>query len=114
MQRANYTAEFKKEAVRQVIDRGNSVIQVAKRLGIGDVLLYTLVGKCRATTTEPVAIENMKSMQVEPNRLKAELRCTRVERYAVKKGRLVLSQTVGVKYAFCVKAQKAANQYSSY
>ncbi len=35
MQRAKYTAEFKEEAVRQVIDRGHSVIDVAKRLGIG-------------------------------------------------------------------------------
>ncbi len=31
MQRAKYTAEFKEEAVRQVIDRGHSVIDVAKR-----------------------------------------------------------------------------------
>jgi len=36
MQKAKYTAEFKEEAVRQVIDRGHSVIDVAKRLGIGD------------------------------------------------------------------------------
>ena len=31
MQRAKYTAEFKEEVVRQVIDRGHSVIDVAKR-----------------------------------------------------------------------------------
>ena len=42
MQKAKYTAEFKEEAVRQVIDRGHSVIDVAKRLGIGDGLLYKL------------------------------------------------------------------------
>ena len=36
MQKAKYTAEFKEEAVRQVIDRGHSVVDVAKRLGIGD------------------------------------------------------------------------------
>ena len=41
MQKAKYTTEFKEEAVRQVIDRGPSVIDVAKRLGIGDGLLYT-------------------------------------------------------------------------
>ena len=38
MQKAKYTAEFKEEAVRQVIDRGHSVIDVAKRLGIGEKL----------------------------------------------------------------------------
>ena len=31
MQRAKYTAEFKEEAVRQVIDSGHSVIDVAQR-----------------------------------------------------------------------------------
>ena len=41
MQRAKYTAEFKEEAVRQVGDRCHSVIDLAKRLEIGDGLLYT-------------------------------------------------------------------------
>ena len=41
MQIAKYTAEFKEEALRQVIYRGHSVIDIAKRLGIGDGLLYT-------------------------------------------------------------------------
>ena len=41
MQKAKYTAEFKEEAVRQVIDRDQFVIDVAKRLGLGDGLLYT-------------------------------------------------------------------------
>ena len=36
MQRAKYTSEFKEEAVRQVVDKGHSVVDVAKRLGIGD------------------------------------------------------------------------------
>ena len=48
MQKAKYTAEFKEEAVRQVIDRGHSVVDVAKRLGIGDGLLYTWVKKFKA------------------------------------------------------------------
>jgi len=39
MQRAKYTAQFKEEAVRQVIDRGHSVIDVAKLLGLWDDLL---------------------------------------------------------------------------
>ena len=73
MQRAKYTAEFKEEAVRQVIDRGYSVIDVAKRLGIGDDLLYTWVKKFKVAN-EPVGIDDKKSMQAELNRLKAELR----------------------------------------
>ena len=84
MQRAKYTAEFKEEAVRQVIDRGHSVIDVAKRLGIGDGLLYTWVKKFKAAN-KPVAIDDMKSMQAELNRLKAELRRTTEERDILKK-----------------------------
>jgi len=98
MQRAKYTAEFKEEAVRQVIDRGHSVIDVAKRLGIGDGLLYTWVKKFKAAN-EPVAIYDMKSLQAEFNRLKAELRRTTEER-DILKSRRVLCQTVRVKYAF--------------
>ena len=70
--------------VRQVIDRGHSVIDVAKRLGIGDGLLYTWVKKFKAAN-EPVAIDDMKSMQAELNRLKAELRRTTEERDILKK-----------------------------
>ena len=87
MQRAKYTAEFKEEAVRQVVDRGHSVIDVAKRLGVGDGLLYTWVKKFKAAN-EPVAIDDMKSMQAELNRLKAELRRTTEERDILKKAAL--------------------------
>ena len=47
MEKAKYTTEFKEEAVRQVIDRGHSVVDVAKRLGIGEGLLYTWVKNVR-------------------------------------------------------------------
>ena len=84
MQKAKYTAEFKEEAVRQVIDRDQFVIDVAKRLGLGDGLLYTQVKKFKAAN-EPVDIDDMKSMQAELNRLKAELRRTTEERDILKK-----------------------------
>jgi len=38
MKRTQYTAEFKIEAVKQVIDKGHPVVDVAKRLGIGEGL----------------------------------------------------------------------------
>jgi transposase len=40
MQRPKYASEFKNEAVKQVIDKGYSVVDVAKRLGIPDNVLY--------------------------------------------------------------------------
>jgi transposase len=84
MQRAKYTSEFKEEAVRQVVDKGHSVVDVAKRLGIGDKILYKWVKKFK-DANEPVAIDEMKSMQAELNRLKAELRRTTEERDILKK-----------------------------
>ncbi len=43
MERTKYAPEFKDEAVKQVIARGHSVVDVAKWLGIPDGLLYTWV-----------------------------------------------------------------------
>ena len=34
MQHTKFAAEFKSEAVKQVIDKGHAVVDVAKRLGI--------------------------------------------------------------------------------
>ena len=36
MQRAKYAPEFKDEAVKQVIDKRHSVVDLAKRLGIAE------------------------------------------------------------------------------
>ena len=58
MQQVKYSAEFKEEVVRQVIDRGHTVINLAKRLRIGDCLLFTCVKKFKAAN-EPVAIDDM-------------------------------------------------------
>ena len=45
MERAKYALDFKDEAVKQVIDKEHSVVDVAKRLGIPDDGLYTWVSK---------------------------------------------------------------------
>lgn len=41
IRRTKYAVEFKDEAVKQVVDKGHSVLDVAKRLGIADGVLYT-------------------------------------------------------------------------
>ena len=61
MQKTKYTTKFKEEAVHQVIDRCNSVIDVANRLRIGDGMLYTWVKKFKAAN-KPVVIGDMKSL----------------------------------------------------
>ena len=70
--------------MRQVTDKGHSVVDVAKRLGISDQLLYKWVKEFK-DTNQPVAIDDMKSMQAELNRLMAELRRTTEERDILKK-----------------------------
>jgi transposase-like protein len=63
MQRWKYAPEFKDEAVKQVIDKGRSVVDVAKRLGIPDNVLYTWVSKFKkAGQPEP---SELKAMQAE-------------------------------------------------
>jgi transposase len=39
MQRSKFAPEFKDEAVKQVIGKGHSVVNVVKRLGIPDNVL---------------------------------------------------------------------------
>jgi transposase len=41
LKRTKYTAEFKEEAIKQVIDKSPTVVDVAKRLGISEDVLCT-------------------------------------------------------------------------
>ena len=83
MQRSKYTAEFKSEAVKQVVDKGHTVVDVASRLGLGEGVLYNWVRKSKAADGVPVG--DMRAMQAEVAKLKAELRRTTEERDILKK-----------------------------
>ena len=83
MQRTKYAPEFKDEAVKQVVVRGHSVVDVAKRLGIPEGVLYTWVGKFKKAG-EPLS-NDLKVLQAEMVKLKAELRRTTEERDILKK-----------------------------
>ena len=72
MQTTKYAPEFKDEAVKQVVVRGHSVVDVAKRLGIPEGVLYNWVGKFKKAD-EPVS-NDLKVLQAEMAKLKAELR----------------------------------------
>lgn len=86
MQRTKYALEFKDEAVKQVIDKGHTVVDVAKRLGILDNVLYTWVSKFKKAD-QPES-SDLKAMQAEVAKLKAELRRTTEERDILKKAAL--------------------------
>ena len=83
MQRTKYAPEFKDEAVKQVVARGHSVVDVAKRLGIPENVLYTWVSKFKKAD-EPLS-NDLKVLQAEMVKLKAELRRTTEERDILKK-----------------------------
>ncbi len=83
MQRTKYAPEFKDEAVKQVVVRGHSVVDVAKRLGIPQNVLYAWVSKFKRAD-EPLS-NDLKVLQAEMVKLKAELRRTTEERDILKK-----------------------------
>jgi transposase len=93
MKRTKYTAEFKEEAVKQVIDKGHTVVDVAKRLGIAEGVLYTWVSKFKKAD-EPES-SDLKEMQVEMAKLKAELRRTTEERDILKKAAAYFAKQSG-------------------
>ena len=55
------TPEFKQEAVRQVVDRGYSVAEVAARLGVSNHSLYKWVKSVTPDKTEKQASELLEA-----------------------------------------------------
>lgn len=83
---ARYNAEFKNEAIKQVTDRGFSVKDVAKRLGITPWSLYTWMRK--AGISVPSNRENNEeapNLVKENACLKAQIRRLEEERDILKK-----------------------------
>ncbi len=76
-----YTDEFKKEAVKQVIERGYSVAEVAERLGICTKTLYQWRSALHGSPKEIKSSDD----QAEIARLKAELNRVTEERDILKK-----------------------------
>ncbi len=88
-----YIAEFKEEAVKQVIDKGRTVVDLAKRLGIAEGVLYKWVSKF--TKADEPESSDLKAMQAEMAKLKAELRRTIEERDILKKSAAYFAKQSG-------------------
>ncbi len=84
MSHQRYTPEFKDEAVRQVVDRGYAVAEVAARLGVSNHSLYKWVRAVKPAKTEQHAAELIEAKS-EVLRLRAQLRRTEEERDILKK-----------------------------
>ncbi len=77
-----YTEEFKIEAVKQVADRGYSVLDVAERLGVTTKSLYDWIKRYGNNAEQ---YQSAKAQESEIRRLKADLRRVTEERDILKK-----------------------------
>ena len=80
-----YTEEFRSEAVKQVVERGFTVADVATRIGISKHTLYEWVHKARKASPS-ISGAGDKGDAAEVRRLKAELKRVTEERDILKKG----------------------------
>lgn len=79
---SRFTPEFKAEAVRQVLERGYSVKEVAERIGVSSHALYIWVRKARPGAANS---GELAKVQLENQKLKAELKRVQEERDILKK-----------------------------
>ena len=80
-----YTAEFKAEAVSQVIDRGYSVVEVAERLGVSSNSLHRWLKMDVRNPKSEAADREKQDLAAEVARLKKELRRAEEERDILRK-----------------------------
>jgi transposase len=84
MARERFAEEFKSEAVRQVIERGYTVADVAKRLGVSAQSLYKWVRASSPSDEQKDKVE-LAEVRRENLRLRAELARAQEERDILKK-----------------------------
>lgn len=82
---AIYSDEFKEGAIKQVIDGGHPVREVAERLGVSQKSLYTWMRDRKARPRGSKQAESFDAMKAEIARLKAELKRTTEERNILRK-----------------------------
>jgi transposase len=80
-----YSREFRAEAVSQVIDRGYTVVEVAKRIGVSENSLYRWVGRVREQRDGKSGGGSTAELAAENARLRSELKRTQEERDILRK-----------------------------
>jgi len=92
MSSKRYADEFKTEAVKQITDRGHTVSEVAKRLGVTTNSLYKWVKQYGESPERATAI---RAEKVETQRLKRELKRVTEERDILKKAAAYFAKQSG-------------------
>lgn len=91
--RKRYQAEFKRDAVRLVIDRGRSPKEVARGLGIHENIVYRWVEKYKEDPDHSFPGNgNLKPEDEELRRLRRELEDVKEERDILKKAVSIFSK----------------------
>jgi len=84
MNKPRFTPEFKDEAVKQMVERGYSVAEVAARLGVSTHSLHKWVKAVKPTKDEKQAAKLIEAKS-EILRLRAQMRRVEEERDLLKK-----------------------------
>ncbi len=84
MKRARFPEEFKQEAVKQVVERGCSVPDIAGRLGVSAQSLYKWLKDYSPNSVQRYEAE-LKEVRRENLRLKAEFQRAKEDREVLKK-----------------------------
>lgn len=82
---SRYTDEFKKEAVKQIVERGYPVSEVSERIGVSANSLYKWLKEDARNPKSIKAERANKELEAENARLKRELRRVEEERDILKK-----------------------------
>jgi len=89
-----FAPEFKDEAVRQVLERGYPVTEVAQRLGVSAHSLYKWIKAVKPNKSDQHATELVEAKS-EILRLRAQLRRTEEERDILKKAAAYFAREPG-------------------
>ena len=84
-ERRKFTREFKLAAVRKVLDQGLTFTEVARDLGISDVLLHNWRKTLQEDGTLKARKDESSSTEAELKRLREEVRQLKMERDILKK-----------------------------
>jgi transposase len=94
MSSQRFAPEFKDEAVRQVVERGHPVGEVAERLGVSAHSLYKWVKAVKPDKSQQHANELIEAKS-EILKLRAQLRRTEEERDILKKAAAYFAREPG-------------------